>query len=350
ENEIKRFAPKLKVTKYRGNNRHKKIEKFGNYDVILAGYATVRNDIELLQKIELLYVILDESQFIKNSNSKTYKAVLKLDSEYKLVLTGTPVENSLSDLWSQMNFINSGMLGDKNFFIQTFQNPVEKGHDELQGQKLKNIINPFILRRTKNEVAKDLPPLTEQIVYCGLDDEQKSFYETEKSKMRNKFIEMIETGKKKSLSFEILSALNKLRQISNHPVMIDEKYKGESGKYNEILRSIESLTSENHKVLIFSSFVKHLNLFAEYFNNENIKYSMLTGKTKNREEVISEFQSVNENKIFLISIKAGGTGLNLTEADYVFIIDPWWNPAVEKQAVNRAHRIGQDKKVWFTGI
>ena len=194
-------------------------------------------------------------------------------------------------------------------------------------------------------MASDLPPLTEQIIYCELDDEQRSLYETEKSKVRNKFIEMIETGERKSISVEVLSALNKLRQISNHPIMIDDTYEGESGKYNEILRSIESLTAEDHKVLIFSSFVKHLNLFETYFDSENIKYSILTGKTKNREEVINDFQNDSKNKIFLISIKAGGTGLNLTEADYVFIIDPWWNPAVEKQAVNRAHRIGQDKKV-----
>ncbi len=345
KNEINRFAPELKVIKYRGNKRQEKINKFDHYDVILAGYATVRNDIELLKEIEFLYVILDESQFIKNSSSKTYQAVLELKSEYKLVLTGTPIENSLSDLWSQMNFINNGMLGDKNFFTGIFQKPIEKGHDELPELKLKKIISPFILRRTKGEVASDLPALTEQIIFCGLEDEQRSLYETEKSKIRNKFIEMIETGERKSISVEVLRALNKLRQISNHPVMIDDTYTGESGKYNEILRSIESLTSEDHKVLIFSSFVKHLNLFAKYFDNENIKYSILTGKTRNREEVISGFQSDIENKIFLISIKAGGTGLNLTEADYVFIIDPWWNPAVERQAVNRAHRIGQDKKV-----
>lgn len=345
ENEIKRFAPVLKVSKYRGNNRQGKIKKLNHYDIILAGYATVRNDIELLKEIDFLYVILDESQFIKNSSSKTYQAVLELKSEYKLVLTGTPIENSLSDLWSQMNFINNGMLGDKNFFNKTFQKPVEKGHNEKQELKLKKIISPFILRRSKGEVAGDLPPLTEQIIFCESDDEQRSLYETEKSKIRNKLIEMIETGKRKSISVEVLSALNKLRQISIHPIMIDDTYEGESGKYNEILRNIESLTSEDHKVLIFSSFVKHLNLFAKYFDNEKIKYSILTGKTNNREEVISDFQNDNENKIFLISIKAGGTGLNLTEADYVFIIDPWWNPAVERQAVNRAHRIGQDKKV-----
>ncbi|MCF6365949.1 MAG: DEAD/DEAH box helicase [Bacteroidales bacterium] len=345
KNEIKKFAPKLKVLVYKGSNRHRNINRFNEYDIILAGYALIRNDIDLLKNHEFLYVVLDESQFIKNSNSKTYKAVLELDSEYRLVLTGTPIENSLTDLWSQMNFINNGMLGNENFFNQTFIKPIEKQANEIQEEKLKRIINPFLLRRTKNEVAKDLPPLTEQTIYCKQDEEQKSYYEKEKSKIRNKIIGLIESGEKKSLSVEVLGALTKLRQISNHPVLVDEKYEGESGKFNEIIRNIESLTSENHKVLIFSSFVKHLDLLAAYFEKNNIKYSKLTGQTKKREEVISEFQDNTDNRVFLISIKAGGTGLNLTEADYVFIIDPWWNPAVEKQAVNRAHRIGQDKKV-----
>jgi len=345
KNEIKKFAPNLKVLVYKGSKRHRFITNFNKYDVILAGYALIRNDIELIKNHEFLYVVLDESQFIKNSNSKIYKAVLELSSEYKLVLTGTPIENSLTDLWSQMNFINNGMLGNESFFYQTFVKPIEKQADEIQEEKLKRIISPFLLRRTKDEVAKDLPPLTEQTIYCKQDEEQKSYYEKEKSRIRNKIIELIESGEKKTLSVEVLSALTKLRQISNHPVLVDEKYEGESGKFNEIIRNIESLTSENHKVLIFSSFVKHLDLLASYFEKNNLKYSKLTGQTKNREDVISEFQNDIENRIFLISIKAGGTGLNLTEADYVFIIDPWWNPAVEKQAVNRAHRIGQDKKV-----
>ncbi len=345
KNELLKFAPELKVLQYKGINRQKHISKFNNYDIILAGYATIRNDIDLILEHEFLYVILDESQYIKNSSSKTYKAMLELSSEFKMVLTGTPIENSLSDLWSQMNFINNGMLGNEAFFLNTFIKPIEKQNDEIQTEKLKRIISPFLLRRTKDEVAKDLPTLTEQTIICKQDDEQKSIYETEKSKVRNKIIEIIESGEKKNLSVEVLKALSKLRQISNHPVLVNEKYEGQSGKFNEVIRNFESIISENHKVLIFSSFVKHLNLFASYFEKNNIKYSKLTGQTKNREEVISQFQKDEKNKCFLISIKSGGTGLNLTEADYVFILDPWWNPAVEKQAVNRAHRIGQNKKV-----
>lgn len=345
DNELRKFAPELKVLKYKGANRQKHIKKFNDYDVILAGYASVRNDIEKIEKYEFLYVILDESQFIKNSSSKTYKAVSELVSEYKAVLTGTPVENSLSDLWSQMNFINNGMLGNEAFFKETFIKPIEKAKDEISEQKLKSIISPFIIRRTKNEVAKDLPELTEQIIYCVQHEEQGKIYETEKSKIRNKFLELEETGQKQNISAEVLAALMKLRQIANHPVLTDKNYEGESGKFNEVIRNLENIISENHKVLIFSSFVKHLQLFADYLENNGIKYSMLTGQTKNREDAISEFQNKEENKVFLISIKAGGTGLNLTEADYVFILDPWWNPAVEKQAVNRAHRIGQKRKV-----
>ncbi len=345
-NEIRKFAPELKVLQYKGADRHKHIGNFDKYDIILAGYATVRNDIELIEDYDFLYLILDESQFIKNSDSKTYKAVINLSSDFKAVMTGTPVENSLSDLWSQMNFINNGMLGDKKFFKEVFLNPVEKENDEISEKKIKSIISPFIIRRTKSEVAKDLPELTEQIIYCMPDEKQKSIYETEKSKIRNILLEIKENKKdKKNVSAEILAALMKLRQIANHPVLSDKNYDGESGKFNEVIRNIENLISENHKVLIFSSFVKHLDLFADYFHKNNIKYSLLTGQTKNREETVAEFQSNKQNKVFLISIKAGGTGLNLTEADYVFILDPWWNPAVEKQAVNRAHRIGQKRNV-----
>jgi len=345
ENEIMKFSPFLKVLKYRGNKRDEKFKKFDNYDVILTGYGVARNDIELLSEYEFLYVILDESQFIKNPDSKIYKAILKLNSLHKLVLTGTPIENSLRDLWSQMNFINTGMLGNYNFFKENFRTPIEKNNDIDTIDKLKKLISPFILRRTKDQVAKDLPALTEQIIYADMCKQQKDVYETEKSKIRNLILENITSDDKKNTSFFIIQALTKLRQIANHPLMFNPDYDGSSGKFEDIIRNVENIIAENHKVLIFSSFVKHLNIFENHFNENDIEYSILTGQTVNREEVISEFQNNKKNKIFLISIKAGGTGLNLTQADYVFILDPWWNPAVEKQAISRAHRIGQDKKV-----
>ncbi len=345
ENEIMKFSPFLKILKYRGPNRHKKIEKFSEYDIILTGYGVIRNDIELIENYEFLYIILDESQYIKNPDSKIFKAVAQLISEYKLILTGTPVENSLTDLWAQMDFLNEGMLGDRTFFKYQFLTPIEKENDEVQHLKLKKLINPFILRRTKEEVAKDLPSLTEQIILCRMTDEQSKVYNEEKSKVRNELIDSLETGKKQNNSMLVIQALTKLRQLANHPKLVDPGYDDLSGKYKDVIRAIENLIAEKHKVLIFSNFVKHLNLFADYFVENDYEYSILTGRTANREEVIRDFQNNPENRLFLISIKAGGTGLNLTEADYVIILDPWWNPAVEKQAVNRAHRIGQDKKV-----
>lgn len=345
ENEIMKFSPFLKVLKYRGQNRHKKINKFSKYDIILSGYATVRNDIDLLENYDFLYVVLDESQYIKNSESKTYKAMLRLESEFKLTLTGTPVENSLTDLWSQLNFLNNGILGSKKFFANNFIELIEKKNDENTKEKLKQLISPFILRRNKKDVAKDLPELIEQVVYTKMTDEQEKIYNSEKSKIRNKLLEQLETGEKSNNSILIIKSLTKLRQIANHPSLIDVNFSSESGKFKVVSEAVESIISGGHKVLIFSSFVKHLKLFADLFHEKEYKFSMLTGETKDREKEVADFQDNDNNKIFLISIKAGGTGLNLTEAEYVIILDPWWNPAVEKQAINRAHRIGQKKNV-----
>ncbi|NOZ47698.1 MAG: DEAD/DEAH box helicase [Chlorobi bacterium] len=347
-NEIKAFAPNLKVKIHIGGERKKNIQNFSEFDIILTTYGVVRNDIEILQDYDFYYIILDESQMIKNPHSKTYKALLQLTSSHKLVLTGTPIENSLTDLWAQMNFINSGLLGSLKFFKEEFLHPIEKQADEDKQLKLNRLINPFLLRRTKEEVVAELPPVSQQTIYCAMTDEQKAFYESEKSKTRNIIIENIENNGVGKNSIEILQALNKLRQLAIHPVMYEKSYKDESGKFNEIVRNIESVIAENHKILIFSSFVKHLNLYVNYFDANKIKYSYLTGdiQQKEREKVISEFKTNKENNVFLISLKAGGVGLNLTEADYVFIVDPWWNPAAEWQALSRAHRIGQNKQVF----
>ncbi len=349
-NEIEKFTPDIKTYVYSGTRRNKNINKFSDYDLILTSYGIVRNDIELLKEYDFRFLFLDESQAIKNPLSKTYKAVIEIKANNKLVLTGTPIENTLTDLWAQMNFINPGLLGTLNFFKEEFVDPIEKYQDailkEEKQEKLQKVIRPFFLRRTKEEVASDLPDLTETIHYCAMREEQYRIYEEEKSRIRNVLIDSF--GKKKSVSEKnmlIIQALTKLRQLANHTQLIDEKDENPSGKFDEVIRMLESLIAENHKVLIFSTFVKHLNIFANYFNKNEWKYSMLTGKTTNREKVINEFQSDEENRLFLISLKAGGSGLNLTAADYVFILDPWWNPASERQAIARAHRIGQHKKV-----
>ena len=349
ENEIRKFAPSLKVYKHVGSFRNKSnsmdsVIRF--YDVILTTYGTLRNDAEMLSAYDFWYLILDESQNIKNSSSKTYKSILEIRSKYKLVITGTPIENSLSDLWSQLNFLNKGLLGSEPYFKREFITPIEKKNDEEQQLKLKKLIHPFVLRRKKEEVATDLPSLTEQIRYCEMTEAQKEIYDTEKSAIRNAILKNIESNGLKKSALVVLQGLTKLRQLANHPSLVTKENKMESGKFDEIYLCLKSLLAENHKVLIFSSFVKHLELLQARIESKNWKYSMLTGKTTDRQEVIRQFQDDPENHIFLISLKAGGVGLNLTSADYVFIIDPWWNPAAEDQAINRAHRIGQDKKVF----
>ena len=349
EAEIQKFTPALKVYRHVGQQRktNSELEQAAlHFDVILATYGTVRNDVDQLAKLKFFYLILDESQYVKNPTSKTYKAVMKLQSENRLVLTGTPIENSLSDLWSQMNFLNKGILGNLAFFRRYFITPIEKHNKAEEQEKLQVLIRPFVLRRTKEEVAKDLPPLMEQTVVCEMDEVQYRTYETEKSIIRNSILAGIEQEGVKKSAMIILQGLTRLRQLANHPKLLPDLEAQESGKFEEIFRMLENVVAENHKVLVFSSFVKHLELIKSRIEKENWKYTILTGKTSNRKEVIRQFQEDPENRIFLISLKAGGVGLNLTSVDYVFIIDPWWNLAAENQAISRAHRIGQNKHVF----
>lgn len=269
-----------------------------------------------------------------------------MKARHKLVITGTPIENSLSDLWSQMNFLNPGLLGSLAFFKRTFITPIEKHANEEQQEKLQLMIRPFVLRRTKAEVARDLPPLMEEIRICPMISEQQKMYDTEKSVIRNTILSAIEKEGMNKSQFVVLQGLTRLRQLANHPSLFEKESGESSGKYDEIFRMLRNLVAEKHKVLIFSSFVTHLELIEKGIKKQNWKYTKLTGQTTKREKVIRQFQDDPENRIFLISLKAGGVGLNLTEADYVFIVDPWWNPAAEIQAINRAHRIGQDKHVF----
>jgi SNF2 family DNA or RNA helicase len=347
ENEIKRFVPGMVEYSHKGNQRKKAASWFRNFDIIISSYHTVRQDIDLFGSFPFHYIILDESQMIKNPGSALYKTMTRLKSDFKLVLTGTPVENSLTDLWSQLNFVNPGLLGELSFFRREFARPIEKEGDDRQEGKLRKIIKPFILRRTKEMVARDLPPVTEQIVYCDMTDEQFKLYEEEKSSVRNSIFKSIETTGLEKSAIVVLQGLMKLRQISNHPLMAFEEYKSGSGKFETVLQDMESVISEGHKILVFSSFVKHLALYANELTRKRIRFSMLTGASVNREKIVNNFQDDPEIRIFLISLKAGGVGLNLTAADYVFILDPWWNPASELQAMNRAHRIGQDKSVFM---
>ncbi len=347
-NEIEKFAPTLKFFQHTGISRPQSISSFSRYDLILTTYGTVRSDISLLKEFNFSYIILDESQVIKNAGSKIFMAVKQLKGEYRLVLTGTPIENSLKDLWSQFSFLNPGMLGSLNNFKKEFAAPIENKSNSLKSVQLQKLIQPFILRRNKNQVAKELPDLTEKVHYCEMTDDQKALYERKKSEARNIILENYRTIGNNKARFLLLSSLTKLRLIANHPVIVENDYDKDSGKFQEVLHNINKVLSEDHKVLLFSQFVKHLNLFADHFTANNTPFCMLTGKIreKDREPIIKRFQNDKDMRVFLISMRAGGIGLNLTGADYVFMLDPWWNPAVEAQAINRAHRIGQDKKVF----
>lgn len=346
-NEAKKFTPKLKIHAHTGSSRNKDISQFAKYDIIITTYGITRVDIDLLKEYYFNYIILDESQNIKNPSSKSFKAVRALKSRHKLVLSGTPVENSVSDLWTQLTFLNPGLLGTQAFFNEEYVQAIEKRKDEEKARKLQAIIKPFVLRRTKEQVASELPAKTEQIFYCDMSEDQAAYYEKTKSAYRNDLLSSMDDGTYAKKQVQLLQGLTALRQLANHPVMIDEDYTSDSGKFENVIHTLDNVLKGGHKVLIFSQFVKHLNIFKQYFDQESIPFSYLDGATKNRGEIVAEFQENTELKVFLISIKAGGVGLNLTQADYVFILDPWWNPAVEQQAIDRTHRIGQEKKVFI---
>lgn len=345
--EAEKFVPKLRILTHSGSNRAKDAYAFTHFDLVITTYGILRSDAELFGKFYFDYIILDESQHIKNPTSKSFKAIKQLKSKHRLALSGTPIENSVSDIWSQMHFTNPGLLGSYSFFQKEFVHGIEKKKDEDVAKRLQAIIKPFVLRRTKSQVATELPPKTEQIVYCEMTEQQAEVYETTKSEYRNALLDnaMQENGGGSQIA--ILQGLTKLRQIANHPKMEEETYSGDSGKFDTVIEMLDSVIQEGNKVLLFSQFVKHLELFKSHFDRKGIPYAYLDGGTKDRSQAVRHFKENEEVKIFLISIKAGGVGLNLTEADYVFILDPWWNPAVEQQAIDRSHRIGQTRNVFI---
>lgn len=346
EMEASKFTPDLKILNYTGTLRNKDVTRFEKYDLVLTSYGITRLDVDLLQKFYFNYIILDESQVIKNPTSNIAKAVRELKSRHKLVLSGTPIENTTLDLWSQMSFINPGILGSQTYFRNEYQNPIEKRGDESRSKKLSSIIKPFILRRHKSQVATELPEKVENIQYSEMTAEQERKYEEVKAHYREKIFKLIESEGLGSSRFMILEGLTKLRQLANHPRMIEQGYTGDSGKLEDITHMLQNALAEGHKVLVFSQFVKHLDIVKQYLKESKIDFAYLDGSSIDRKEQVDRFNKDTNLKVFLISIKAGGLGLNLTEADYVFILDPWWNPAVEAQAVDRAHRIGQKKKVF----
>ncbi len=346
QDEVAKFAPKLRLKVISGVNRNKNTKDFKKYDIILITYGLVLRDIDYLKEYHFNYAILDESQAIKNPNSKRYKSVRLLQADNKLVMTGTPVENSTMDLYSQMSFANPGLLGSATFFKDYFAKAIEKDKDEMRTEELKKLIKPFLIRRTKEQVATELPEKTEMTLFCEFEPAQQKVYDAFRDKYKNYLLGKIdEEGIGKSKMY-VLEGLLKLRQICNSPALLNDKedYGEESIKIKELLIHINEHTGK-HKILVFSQFVKMLHLIKNALEKEGIAYEYLDGKTKNRQEKVNNFQYNDKIRVFLISLKAGGTGLNLTSADYVYIVDPWWNPAVEAQAIDRCYRIGQDKQV-----
>ncbi len=345
--EVEKFCPDLKIYTHRGLDRRKGIQFFDDYDIILSTYGTVRSDIELLAAYPFHYVILDESQAIKNPTSQIAKAVKLLKAKNRLVMTGTPIENNTFDLYSQMDFLNPGLLGGQDFFKSEYATPIDKYRDSEKAQELRKIVYPFMLKRTKEEVAKDLPDKTETVLFCEMEAHQRQVYEGFKHQYKEDILKKISEDGISKTGFLILEGLLKLRQICDSPALLsgDEDYGNESAKLTEIIREIEENAS-NHKILIFSQFLKMLDLIRERLDGLKIKYEYLDGQTVDRASKVNHFQEDKSTRVFLMSLKAGGVGINLTEADYVYLVDPWWNPAVEQQAIDRTHRIGQTKKIF----
>lgn len=344
--ELEKFAPKLKVLPFIGAQRDDLKKEIAKQDVILTTYGSLIKDIEFHKEKKYNYVVLDESQAIKNPQSQRFKAVRLLNSENRLALTGTPIENNTFDLYSQFNFLNPGIFGSIKHFKSTFSDAIDKEQDQSVSDLLARMISPFLLRRTKSQVAKELPSKTEGVIYCEMGANQRKVYDHFKQYFREKLAEQIENEGVNKSQMYILQGLTKLRQICNSTALADKDkdYGADSSKLDELTRHLNEKVN-NHKVLVFSQFVGMLKIVQERLDSEGIKYEYLDGQTRNREEKVNNFQNDPEIRVFLISLKAGGTGLNLTEADYVYLIDPWWNPAVESQAIDRCYRIGQDKKV-----
>ncbi|HEY6293576.1 MAG TPA: SNF2-related protein [Terriglobia bacterium] len=341
--EAERFTPKLRVFDYTGVAR--KGADFAAYDLILTTYGTLRRDALHLKEIEFDYVVLDEAQAVKNAGTEAAKAVRLLRGGHRLALSGTPVENHLGELWALFEFLNPGMLGAASVFklnVGAGRNP-----DEETRRLLAHALRPFILRRTKEQVARELPPKTEQTVYCEMEPVQRKLYDELRQHYRNALLKRIEAEGLAKSKIQVLEALLRLRQAACHPGLIDAQRTGEnSAKLEVLLEQLREVLDEGHKALVFSQFTSLLRIVRDRLEGEGIDYEYLDGATRDRQTPVERFQKSADSRLFLVSLKAGGLGLNLTAAEYVFLLDPWWNPAVEAQAVDRAHRIGQTRQVF----
>lgn len=345
QTEIARHAPGLSFAAYYGEGRKMDFPGQREFDVILTTYSVMVAEIHRLGRNEYHCVVLDESQNIKNPGSQRYRAACRLRAGHRIILTGTPVENNTYDLYGQFSFACPGLLGSRRYFKDHYFMPVDKFHESGKIEELQARIRPFMLRRTKEQVAKQLPEKTEMVIYCEMGVEQRRVYDAYAEEFRH-YLAGKSDGDIAREKLHVLQGLTKLRQICISPSILndEEYYGGESAKIAVLMEQLDSLIT-HHKILVFSQFVTVLDLIRDELEKRSIGHSYLVGATVNRGEVVRDFQDTEEKRVFLISLKAGGTGLNLTAASYVFLVDPWWNPAVENQAIDRVHRIGQDKTV-----
>ena len=343
--EAQRFTPMLRVVSYTGPNRAEVLTQLADADVLLTTYGTLRRDIVKLKDHRFDYAILDESQAIKNAASQVAKASRLLQADHRLALTGTPVENHLGELWSLFEFLNPGLLGRSSAFKRLTRSG--GAQDEAHLNRLATALRPVMLRRTKAQVLTDLPEKTEQTLYCEMPESQRQLYDELRGYYRTQLTDRLEAVGLKRSKIQILEALLRLRQAACHPGLIDTERKGDaSAKIEALLEQLDELTAEGHKALVFSQFTSLLAILRLRLDERGVAYAYLDGRTRKRQERVERFQQDPDCPLFLISLKAGGHGLNLTAAEYVFILDPWWNPAVEAQAIDRAHRIGQTQPVF----
>lgn len=343
--EAERFSPELRVLEYAGGDRDRLLGTLQDHDLIVTSYGVLRRDAHELTEHEFDYVILDEAQSVKNPNSKTAKCARLLRAKHRLALTGTPIENHIFDLWSLFEFLNPGMLGSSTAF-QRLLEPAADGHADERAT-LASALRPFLLRRTKAQVATELPERTEQTLFCSMGPDQRAVYDELLGYYRASLLARVDRDGLASSKMHVLEALLRLRQAACDPRLIDPgSSESSSTKLDLLVPHLQEIVEEGHKALVFSQFTSFLALVRERLDRERLPYEYLDGRTRNREAHVDRFQNDPDCRVFLISLKAGGLGLNLTAAEYVFILDPWWNPAVEAQAIDRAHRIGQDRHVF----
>jgi len=344
QEELNRFAPTLRVLVHH-TGRVKDIQLFNEYDVILTTYGILVSDIPFMKDFVFHYVFLDESQQIKNPGSQRYKAARLLKARNRIAITGTPLENHVFDLYGQLSFACPGLLGSNKYFRDVYLTPIDQFHDKKRLAVLQQKVRPFILRRTKQAVAQELPEKTEMVWYCEMDSSQRKIYSAYEKEFRD-YISATTNEELKKHSMHVLRGITRLRQICDSPVLLGEgRLPGNASiKIDSLMAEIAEKVPQ-HKLLVFSQFVAMLDLIKKELEKKKIGFTYLTGSTRNREKEVNRFRTDPGVNVFLISLKAGGTGLNLTEADYVYLMDPWWNPAVENQAIDRIHRIGQEKHV-----